>query len=163
MAEEMETPGKGQIRAFVTLAGNPVLSVPNGERIARALANLEFIVSLDPYLNETTRHAHLILPPRHALERGHYDVVFHALAVRNTVRWSERVVSPSPDGREDWEILYELGMRLGGVRTGLGKPIDRAARWAWRAGWRVSPELLLDLALRFGPYRGLSLRKLRAA
>lgn len=163
MAEEMETPGPGQIRAFVTLAGNPVLSVPNGERIARALVELEFMVSLDHYVNETTRHAHLILPPRHALERGHYDVVFHALAVRNTVKWSEPVVAPSLDGREDWEILYELGMRLGGLRTGLGRPIDRAARWAWRAGWRLTPERLLDLALRFGPYPGLSLKKLRTA
>jgi anaerobic selenocysteine-containing dehydrogenase len=163
MAEEMETPGPGQIRGFVTIAGNPVLSVPNGERIARALAELEFMVSVDYYLNETTRHAHLILPPRHALERGHYDIVFHALAVRNTAKWSEPVVAPSPDGRDDWEILYELGMRLGGVRLGFGKPIDRAARWAWLRGWRLSPDRMIDLTLRVGPYRGLSLKKLRAA
>jgi anaerobic selenocysteine-containing dehydrogenase len=163
MAEEMETPGEGQIRAFVTLAGNPVLSVPNGERIARALAGLDFMVSVDYYLNETTRHAHIVLPPRHALERGHYDVVFHALAVRNTVKWSEPVVEADPGGREDWEILYELGMRLGGLRFGLGKPVDRAAKWAWRAGLRLSPDRILDVALRTGPYRGLSLKKLRAA
>ena len=163
MAEEMETPGAGQIRGFVTIAGNPVLSVPNGERISRALMNLDFMLAIDYYVTETTRHAHLILPPVHALERGHYDVVFHALAVRNSVKWSEPVVPPPPDSREDWEILYELGMRLGGVRFGLGKPVDRAARWAWRAGLRFSPDRLLDVALRLGPYKGLSLKKVKAA
>ena len=163
MAEEMETPGRGQIRAFVTLAGNPVLSVPNGERISRALGNLDFMVSVDYYINETTRHAHIILPPVHALERGHYDVVFHALAVRNTAKWSEPVMPAPHDSREDWEILYELGMRLGGVRLGFGKPVDRAARWAWRAGFRFSPDRVLDLAMRLGPHKGLTLKKVKAA
>src|SRR5262249_54766590 len=73
MAEEMEAPGEGQIRAFVSIAGNPVLSTASGERLAAALAKLEFTVAIDYYLNETTRHAHLVLPPMHALERGHYD------------------------------------------------------------------------------------------
>ena len=104
MAEEIETPGAGQIRAFVTCAGNPVLSVPNGERLASALRTLEFMVSIDMYVNETTQHAHLILPPTHSLERSHYDLVFHALAVRNTAKWSPPVM-PSPEGsRSDWEI-----------------------------------------------------------
>lgn len=93
MAEEMETPGKGQIRGFMTLAGNPVLSVPGGERLAKALSRLDFMVSVDFYINETTRHAHIILPPRQALERGHYDLLLHAVAVRNTVKWSEPVVT----------------------------------------------------------------------
>ena len=95
MAEEIETPGEGQIRALITLAGNPVLSVPGGDRLARALGRLDFMLSVDIYLNETTRHAHLVLPPRSALERGHYDLVFHALAVRNTVKWSEPVSRPT--------------------------------------------------------------------
>jgi anaerobic selenocysteine-containing dehydrogenase len=159
MAEEMETAGAGQIRGFVTIAGNPVLSTPNGERLAAALAKLEFMVAVDYYINETTRHAHIILPPLHALERGHYDVVFHALAVRNTAKWSEPVLPPEPDGHEDWWILYELGMRLGGMRTGL-PIVDRAARLAWRAGLRLSPDRVIDFALRIGPYR-LSLDKLR--
>jgi anaerobic selenocysteine-containing dehydrogenase len=170
MAEEMETPGEGQIRAFVTLAGNPVLSVPNGERLSRALAKLEHMVSIDFYLTETTRHAHLILPPVHALERAHYDVLFHALAVRNTVKYSEAVVTPEDEGaKDDFAILYELGMRLGGMR--LGHPVlDRAAKAAWKLGWRVSQETILDLAIRFGPYgdrfvtrRGLNLKKVREA
>jgi anaerobic selenocysteine-containing dehydrogenase len=159
MAEEIETPGPGQIRAFITIAGNPVLSTPNGERLGRALSTLPFLVSIDPYINETTRHAHLILPPVHTLERGHFDLVFNTFAVRNTVKYSPPVVPPPPDGKEDWEILYDLGMRLGGLR--MGHPLaDRAARLLYRAGVRVSPDRMLDLLLRLGPYR-LSLAKVR--
>ncbi len=168
MAEEMETPGDGQILGFITIAGNPVLSVPNGERLSRAMEKLECYVAVDYYLNETTRHAHLILPPVHALERGHYDLLFHALAVRNSVKYSEAVVAPiDADARDDFAILYELGMRFGGMR--LGHPvIDRAAKAAWKFGWRVQQETMLDLAIRFGPYgdrfvkpSGLNLKKVR--
>ena len=70
----------------MTSAGNPVLSTPNGRKLDQALAGLEFMVSIDPYINETTRHAHIILPPSSSLERAHYDVVFHLLAVRNTTK-----------------------------------------------------------------------------
>jgi anaerobic selenocysteine-containing dehydrogenase len=168
MAEEMETPGEGQIRAFVTLAGNPVLSSPNGERLAAALSKLDFMVSVDFYLNETSRHAHIILPPRYSLERPHYDIVFQSLAVRNVVKYSETVMPPAPDTREDWEILYELGMRLGGLHLGP-KAVDRAARLAWRLGLRISPDRILDLLVRLGPYgdkfvgKGLNLAKIRQA
>src|SRR5262249_17595458 len=79
LAEEIDPPGQGQIRGLVTIAGNPVLSTPNGARLDRALAQLEFMVSIDFYRNETTRHAHLILPPTAALEHDHYDLVFHQL------------------------------------------------------------------------------------
>ncbi|HEY2512047.1 MAG TPA: molybdopterin-dependent oxidoreductase, partial [Polyangiaceae bacterium] len=171
MAEEMETPGEGQIRGFITLAGNPVLSVPNGERISRAFASLEHMVSIDFYLNETTRHAKIILPPLHALERPHFDVIFHALAVRNTVKYSETVTpSKDPEARDDFAILYELAMRLGGMR--IAHPIiDRVAKAAWKVGgWRLSQERILDLAIRFGPHgdrfvnpRGLNLKKVRQA
>ena len=75
LAEEILTEGQGQIKALVTSAGNPVLSTPNGRQLDRALAGLEFMVSIDPYINETTRHAHIILPPSSSLERAHYDVV----------------------------------------------------------------------------------------
>ncbi len=160
MAEEMETPGPGQIRGFITVAGNPVLSTPNGERLAAALARLDFMVAIDYYRNETTRHAHLILPPVHAFERGHYDVAFHALAVRNTAKYSEPIFQ-AEDGREDWEILYELGMRLGGLHFGF-RAVDVAARMAWRAGLRLAPDRLIDLLLRAGPYR-LSLARVREA
>jgi anaerobic selenocysteine-containing dehydrogenase len=159
MAEEIETPGDGQIRAMVTIAGNPVLSVPNGERLARALAGLEFMVSVDLYVNETTRHASIILPPTWAFEKPHFDAVLHGLAVRNTVKYSEPVLAAPPDTKDDWEILYELAMRLGGFRTGLSI-LDRALAFAWRRGKRLDPDRVIDLALRFGPYR-LSLKKVR--
>ncbi len=168
MAEEMETPGEGQIRALVTLAGNPVLSVPGGDRLARALGKLDFMVSLDIYLNETTRHAHLVLPPRSGLTRGHYDLVFHALAVRNTVKWSEPVMTPDPDTRDDWDILYDLSLRLAAKRRG---PLaERAAALALRLG-RLGSERVIDALLRMGPYGdrfrpwrdGLNLDKVRRA
>ncbi|MBL8151575.1 MAG: molybdopterin-dependent oxidoreductase, partial [Blastocatellia bacterium] len=88
LAEEILTEGKDQVRALVTSAGNPVLSCPNGQQLDRALASLEFMVSIDIYINETTRHAHIILPPTSSLEHENYDVVFHALAIRNTAKYS---------------------------------------------------------------------------
>ncbi len=170
MAEEIETPGEGQIRGFVTLAGNPVLSVPNGERLARSFSSLDCMVAIDYYLNETTRHAHYILPPVHALERPHFDLIFNALAVRNVVKYSEQVVPPAhADAPDDFEILYELGMRLGGLH--FGHPaIDKAARAAWKLGKRLSADTILDLAIRLGPHgdrflspRGLNLKKVKDA
>lgn len=151
IAEEIETPGDGQIRGFVTVAGNPASSVPDSVGMSRALATLEFMVSVDCFINETTRHAHLILPPVHALERSHYDLVLSALAVRNVAKLSLPVLPKPANGRTDWEILYELGMRLGGMRLGP-KPLDAAARLAWRAGFTPDADALLDLALRVGPY-----------
>jgi anaerobic selenocysteine-containing dehydrogenase len=168
MAEEMETPGPGQIRALVTLAGNPVSSVPGGERLGRALAGLDFMVSIDIYLNETTRHAHLVLPPRAPLERGHYDVLFHALAVRNTVKWSEPVLPETPDSRDEWAILYELAIKLVGLRG--GKFGDRLSELLLRFG-PLGSEKVIDFLLRTGrhgdrflPFHpGLNLAKVRAA
>jgi anaerobic selenocysteine-containing dehydrogenase len=156
LAEEIETPGQGQIRGLVTIAGNPVLSTPNGARFDRALGQLEFMVAIDFYRNETTRHAHLILPPTAALEHDHYDLVFHQLAVRNTSKYASALFEPAPDTRHDWQILLEL--------------TRRHSRHAGRASWRsrllhaalgrLGPAGLLDLLLRFGPHH-LSLRKLR--
>jgi anaerobic selenocysteine-containing dehydrogenase len=159
MAEEMETPGEGQIRGLVTLAGNPVLSVPGSERLARALSKLDFMVSIDTYVNETTRHAHVVLPPRSPLERGHYDVVMHTLAVRNTAKWSPPSVPPEPDSRDDFTILWELALRITEARGG---PLGAAARLARRVG-PPNDERLIDLLLRAGPYPGLDLAALRAA
>jgi anaerobic selenocysteine-containing dehydrogenase len=166
LAEEMETPGAGQIRALVTSAGNPVLSTPNGRRLDRALAGLEYMVSIDPYLNETTRHAHLILPPTTALEHDHYDVVFHTLAVRNTAKHSPALFAPAPDARHDWQIMLGLARRLDARKGRLG--------WRARATYavlgRLGPTGLVDVLMRSGPYgswrsplRGLSLRRLRRA
>src|ERR1044072_1786558 len=114
LAEEILTEGKGQVKALVTLAGNPVLSTPNGRQLDRALAGLEFMVSIDPYINETTRHAHIILPPSTSLERTHYDLAFHLLAVRNTAKFSPALFQPSGETRHDWEILLELQTRMEG-------------------------------------------------
>src|SRR2546425_2534836 len=94
LAEEIETPGEGQVRALVTVAGNPVLSTPNGTRLERALASLEFMVSLDIYVNETTRHADVILPGLSPLEQSHYDVALRQLAIRNVATYSPPVFEP---------------------------------------------------------------------
>src|SRR6476646_1699932 len=112
MREEIETPGQGQIRAFVSIAGNPVLSTPDGRRLGEAFDSLDFMAAIDIYLNETTRHADVILPPTTALERDHYDLVFHGLAVRNTARFSSAVFPKDADQRHDWQIFRELAARV---------------------------------------------------
>ena len=119
MAEEIQTPGEGQIRAMVTIAGNPVLSTPDGSRLAEALDQLDFMVAVDIYLNETTRHADVILPPTTALERDQYDLVFHGFAVRNTARWTPAALEAPADARHDWQIFDALTERLGGRRVGV--------------------------------------------
>ena len=168
LAEEILTEGSGQIKALVTLAGNPVLSTPNGRGLDRALASLDFMASIDFYINETTKHAHIILPPTSPLERGHYDVAFHLLAVRNTTKYSPPLFRAGSDTRHDWEILLELQTRMqhDGAFGGL---IGRTKRELIRRF--IGPERILDLGLRFGPYgtrvnpfsEGLSLRKVRKA
>jgi anaerobic selenocysteine-containing dehydrogenase len=141
MAEEILTPGPGQIKAMITAAGNPVLSTPNGTQLDKALAGLEFMASIDIYVNETTRHAHIILPPTTGLETEHYDLAFHALAVRNTAKYSEALFPPSAGARHDWEILRDLRRRLeGGMRARLD------------IFQRFTPAKIIDLALRTGPY-----------
>jgi anaerobic selenocysteine-containing dehydrogenase len=156
LAEEITEPGAGRIRALITSAGNPVLSAPNGTRLDRALGELEFMVSIDPYLNETTRRAHIILPPTSALEHDHYGVALHVLAVRNTAKWSPPLFERPADRRHDWEIFAELTARLGGVSR-LGRIAARASRPLLL---NLTPERFLDVALRIGPHR-LSLRRLK--
>ncbi len=143
LAEEIETPGAGQVRGLLTHAGNPVLSAPNGRRLERAIAGLECFVAIDFYLNETTRHAHLILPPTFALERDHYDLVFHTLAVRNTSKYSPAIFPRPVDARHDWEILNELTWRVHGTAAARAKSAALAA---------LKPRGMLDVALRQGPY-----------
>ncbi len=123
LAEEIDTPGEGRIRALLAIAGNPVLSAPDSDRLDRALAGLDFMVSVDPYLTETSRHAHVVLPPPRPACSPHYDFAFATLAVRNTVRYSRPVV-PLPDGRPDEsEILARLVM----IASGAGPEADPAA------------------------------------
>ena len=154
LADEILTPGAGQIRALVTVAGNPVLSTPDGARLDEALDSLDFMVAIDPYVNETTRHADLILPPTPPLERDHYDLVFHQLAVRNTARWNPAALPRPAEARHDWEIARGIGLRYV-RRTGLTRrSLPALAQLA------TTPARLVDLGLRAGPYR-LSLRKLR--
>lgn len=162
LAEEILTEGPAQIKALVTHAGNPVLSTPNGRELDRALSNLEFMVSIDFYINETTRHAQIILPPTGPLERGHYDLAFHLLGVRNVAKFSPPLFQTNGEVRHDWEIFFELqtriesGALLGGMKRAVGKRF-------------LGPERILDLGLRFGPYgdkfnpfsKGLNLRKLK--
>ncbi|MEE8138720.1 MAG: molybdopterin dinucleotide binding domain-containing protein, partial [Thermoanaerobaculia bacterium] len=160
LAEEILAEGPGQIRALLTVAGNPVLSTPNGGQLERALERLEHMVSIDFYLNETTRHAHIILPPTAPLEHDHYDLVFNLLAVRNTAKYSPALFAPPADTRHEWQIFSELHRRLdhGPLRSRLRRSLNA----------RLGPRRLLDLGLRFGPYgtglrpfgRGLTLGRL---
>jgi len=144
LAEEILTEGEGQIRSLFTIAGNPVLSTPNGVQLERALESLDFMAAVDFYLNETTRHAHIILPPTSALEHDHYDLVFNLLAVRNVARYSPALFDPVPDTRHDWQILAGLHRRLED-----GPPVARFKRWL---NAKIGPRRILDLGLRRGPW-----------
>jgi anaerobic selenocysteine-containing dehydrogenase len=168
LVEEIETPGEGQVRALITNAGNPVVSTPDAGRLDRALASLEFMVSLDIYVNETTRHADVILPAPSPLAKSHYDIAFYGFAVRNVANWSPPLVEA--EGPQEWETL----LRLTGVVTGQGPSADVDALdrmiaddLARREGLEPDgdlrgPDRLLDLMLRAGPY-DLSLADLQAA
>ena len=149
LAEEILTEGPGQIKALVTSAGNPVLSTPNGRELDRALTGLEFMASIDFYINETTRHAHVILPPSSSLERAHYDLVFHLLAVRNTTKFSPALFEPDAETRHDWEIFLELQTRI--EHQGVFGRVKRKLIKRF-----FGPERILDLGLRFGPYGAFS-------
>lgn len=157
LAEEIDTPGDGRIRALITFAGNPVLSTPNGGRLERALAGLEYMVSIDIYRNETTRYANLILPTSFGFERDHYDLAFYALAVRNAARYVPAIAEPPPGVRKDFDVLLDLALAL--QEAGGGRR-DRKLRFALRVARNLGAERALDLLLRFGPHK-LSLRRLR--
>lgn len=167
LAEEIETPGPGQVRALISVASNPVLSAPNGPRLARALGSLEFMVSLDIYLNETTCHADVVLPGLSPLEDTHYDIAFPQLSHRNHARYSAAVFEPPAGHPPEWQNL----LRLAAIALGRGAFADVLAlddEWLADevrkfAGERTpalvaalaprrGPERLLDLALRTGPY-----------
>jgi anaerobic selenocysteine-containing dehydrogenase len=175
LAEEIETPGDGQVRALISIASNPVLSAPDGPRLAAAFSQLELMISVDIYLNETTRHAHVILPGLSPLEDSHYDVAFPQLAWRNTARYSPPILPT--DRPPEWQTL----LRLLAIATGKGAAVDvhalddqltaddvrRVAGPATemvlaQVAGTVGPERLLDLALRTGPYR-ITLEQLHTA
>jgi anaerobic selenocysteine-containing dehydrogenase len=164
LAEEVLTDGPGQIKALVTHGGNPVLSTPNGRELDRAFAGLEFMAAIDIYINETTRHANIILPPTAPLERGHYDLAFHLLGVRNVAKFSPPLFATNGDARHEWEIFLALQTRMESAGA-LGRLKHQTTKRL------LDPERLLDLGLRFGPYgdklnplsKGLNLRRLKAA
>jgi anaerobic selenocysteine-containing dehydrogenase len=175
LAEEIDTPGEGQIKALITIAGNPVLSAPDGERLVGALDSLGFMVSVDPYLNETTCHADVILPPPPLSQSAHFDVTLSNLSVRNNARYSPPVL-PLADGRPDeTEMLSRLVMILSGagpdadpslademvIAATLAKEVnDPQSPVAGRAVDELTAmlprgpgyERRLDLMLRLGPY-----------
>jgi anaerobic selenocysteine-containing dehydrogenase len=186
LAEEIDTPGAGQIKAVIAIACNPVLSAPNGARLAAALGQLDFMVSMDIYLNETSRHADVILPGLSPLEEAHYDVTFTQFSHHNHARYSPPVLPPAEGQPEEWESM----LRIAAIAKGLGADADIAAlddaaleeevhKAAGPAAAAVLAALAplkgadrrLELALRSGPYGdqfgarpdGLTLAKLKAA
>jgi anaerobic selenocysteine-containing dehydrogenase len=192
LAEEIETPGEGQVRALLTVAGNPAHTAPNATRLARALGRLAFMVALDGYRNETTRHAHVILPPVGPLQRAHYDVLLRHVAVRNVAKWSPPALPRDADARDGWASALELARRLAGagatppaafdaaVLRRLAQGALAASRWKdtlpiehllAAVGEQPGIERVIDALLRVGPYGdgcgrepgGLTLARLKAA
>lgn len=166
LVDEIETEGDGQVRAVITVAGNPVLSSPQGDRLGKALASAEFVVSLDPYINETTKHADIIIPSPSPLERDHFGLVFHALAVRNTVKYSPPLFTPAKHVHDEWETMLAIAKRIQTLRN--GSP-SAAKRTVFSTLEKKGPTALLDLLLRLGPHgslmsvfgaKGLTLRQL---
>ncbi len=186
MAEEIETPGEGQMRALFTVATNPVLSSPNGPRLAKALDTLDFMVSMDIYLNETTRHADVILPGVSPLEDFHYDVAFPQLSWRNHARYSPPVLPAAPGQPEEWQTLLKLAAIVRGQGADTDANALDDAQFAEDAqrlfGEHANavieatkglkgPQRTLEVALRSGPYGdqwgrkpdGLTLAKVQAS
>ncbi|MCU1221393.1 MAG: molybdopterin oxidoreductase family protein, partial [Candidatus Angelobacter sp.] len=186
LAEEIQTPGAGQVKALITVSSNPALSSPNGERLSVAMDQLDFMVSVDVYLNETSRHADVILPGTSPLEDSHYDVAFSQLSYRNHARYSRPVFAHATDHPEEWQVL----LRLIGIIQGKGTTADinriddellmddlrrTAGPYAEQifkvVSHRHGVERLLDLGLRAGPYGdqfgmkpdGLNLDKVKAS
>ena len=160
LSEEITTEGDGQIRALVTSAGNPVLSTPNGNRLDEALEDLDYMVSIDIYLNETTRHANIILPPLTTLERSQYDVAFQALAIRNGAKYSQPVFKAGKEQRSDAQIFLELAWRMQ-----AGNPFSRVGGWFKKEIFqRLGSEWIINKRLKQGPYyksHGLDIKKLK--
>ncbi|MDQ6744895.1 MAG: molybdopterin oxidoreductase family protein [Actinomycetota bacterium] len=166
LADEILTPGEGQVRGMLLYAGNPVLSTPGGNRLEQALEQLEWCVAVDMYVTETTRHADVILPPISHLERDDIDVVLPPFAVRNHIRHNPAALSAPAGGRTDWQILMALAQRIGRGRSGRAR--SQALRWLSPV---ITPERVVDMGLRAGPYgflrrgplRGLDIGKVKRA
>jgi len=180
LAEEIETPGPGQVRALVTSGGNPVRSCPNSARLDAALASLEFMVSIDIYLNETTRHADVVLPSPSAVAKPHLDLAFYGLSVRNIINYSPPL-HPADDPTEPGMDEHEIVARLALIAGGMGPEADPSMLYsmmfttlAERAGLDAGDEAaarehlppveaMLDLMLTNGPYDDLGIERLRSS
>jgi anaerobic selenocysteine-containing dehydrogenase len=149
LAEEILTEGEGQIKSLITIAGNPVLSTPSGHKLAQAFDTLEYMVAIDIYLNETTKHADIILPGTTGVENSHFDIFFNSFSVRNTVKYSAPLFEKEENQRADWQILNELAARMSNAKTDEQQ--------------QITPEMILDMELKQGPYgaQGMSLQKLK--
>ncbi len=154
MADEMLVEGEGQVKGFINVAGNPVLSTPNGDKLDKALAQLEFMVSVDPMINETSRHAHIILPPVSPLERDHYDLTFNGFAVHNTAKYAPALFAKKANEKHDWEITLELAKRLN-KNAPMATKIER---WLTKV---LGPKFLLGQGLKRGPYPQVNLKTLK--
>ncbi len=164
LADEILTPGPGQVRGMLVYAGNPVLSTPGGARLDEAMEQLEWCVAVDMYVTETTRHADVILPPVAQLERSDVDLVFPSFSVRNQIRYNPAALPKPAGGKDDWEILRGLAAHLGRGRAGA---ISNAVLRLLGPFW--TPERFADLAMRLGPYgrlrssRALDIGKVKRA
>ena len=163
MAKEITTPGMGRMRALFVSAGNPVMSVPNGDELAAAIAELELCVSIDIYMSETAKLADYVLPATTFLEREDVPLPFLSLFTKPFINMTEAVVEPAGEARQEWEVIEDIAARIGIVPSSV-----LAARWLGRAGLKLSPRRLVDLLLRVGPEGdrfglrrgGLSLKRL---
>ena len=154
LAEEMIEPGDGQVRGFIVSAGNPGNSAPNSLKLTKALEGLDYMVAIDIYLNETTKHADIILPPATGLEVDHYDLAFNSLAVRNVAKYSPSLFNPEPGSQYDWQIFKNLAYQI-------KKPSSLKDRFM---DWWLTPTRMLNIGLKTGPYGRtlrLNLKKLR--
>jgi anaerobic selenocysteine-containing dehydrogenase len=176
MAEEMLTEGDGQVRAMILLMTNPIRSAANSTQLEKAFSRLDFLVAIDFYLNESTRHAHIILPTPSPVEYANYELGLYLLSVRNVAKWSWPAVAPPPDAQQAWQVLLNLSARLMGL---AGMPLEDVdafvlhgyvegavaangenGRWSGltveevigKLGNEAGPERLVDMLLRIGPY-----------
>ena len=192
MAEEILTPGDGQVRAMILLMTNPLRSAANSAELEKAFSQLDFLVAIDFYLNETTRYAHIILPTPSPAEQANYEIGLYVLAIRNVAKWSWPVVPPPPGTPETWEVLSNLSARLMGLAGMPAKDIDdfilrKFAEGAvdeecpWpgltvdevmeKVNGAIGPERIVDMLIRVGSYGdgfgrqpdGLTLAKVQAA
>lgn len=148
MADQIECESDMQIKAMLFMAGNPVISSPNSKRLAKALDSLEFMISIDSYVNETSQLADLILPSSTQLERSHYDLIFNMLSLRNVAKYSPPLFKPAKNTKHDWEIIVELSRRL--TQRGLTDRVKSEVKH--RVLQNLGPDGMLDILLRVGPY-----------